>query len=86
MPVGTAVRAVVRSPDKAAPLGLLCLRVGAFTFYLFGFSSQHQTTNQSQSQVGGLSRTCHLSKQSELFIMHITSGQTHTVFTLFATV
>ena len=34
MPVNTAVRAVVRSPGKAAPLGLLCLRVGAFTFYI----------------------------------------------------
>ena len=32
MPVNTAVRAVVRSPDKAAPLGVLCLRAGAFTF------------------------------------------------------
>ena len=31
MPVNTAVRAVVRSPGKAAPLGVLCLRVGAFT-------------------------------------------------------
>ena len=31
MPVNTAVRAVVRSPGKAAPLGLLCLRVSAFT-------------------------------------------------------
>ena len=32
MPVLTAVRAVVRSPGKAAPLGVLWLRVGAFTF------------------------------------------------------
>ena len=32
MPVNIAVRAVVRSPGKAAPLGVLCLRVGAFTF------------------------------------------------------
>ena len=31
MPVNTAVRAVVRSPGKAAPLGVLCLRAGAFT-------------------------------------------------------
>ena len=34
MPVNTAVRAVVRSPGKAAPLGVLCLRVGAFTLRL----------------------------------------------------
>ena len=33
MPVNTAVRAVVRSPGKAVPLGVLCLRVGAFTFH-----------------------------------------------------
>ena len=29
----TAVRAVVRSPGKAAPLGVLCFRIGAFTFF-----------------------------------------------------
>ena len=34
MPANTAVRAVVRSPGKAAPLGVLCMRVGAFTFYV----------------------------------------------------
>ena len=34
MPVNTAVRAVVRSPAKATPLGVLCLRVGAFTLQL----------------------------------------------------
>ena len=33
MPVNTAVRAVVRLPDKAAHLGVLCLRVGAFTYF-----------------------------------------------------
>ena len=33
MPVNAAVRVVVRSPGKAAPLGVLCLRVGAFTFF-----------------------------------------------------
>ena len=33
MSVNTAVRVVVRSPGKAAPLGVLCLRVGAFTFF-----------------------------------------------------
>ena len=27
MPVNTAIRAVVRSPGKAAPLGVLCLRI-----------------------------------------------------------
>ena len=32
MPVNTAVRAVVRSHGKAVPLGVLCLRVVAFTF------------------------------------------------------
>ena len=31
VPENTAVRAVVHSPGKAAPLGGLCLRVGAFT-------------------------------------------------------
>ena len=31
MPVNTAVHAVVRSPGKAVPLGVLFLRVGAFT-------------------------------------------------------
>ena len=31
-PVNTAVRAVVRSPGKAAPLEVLRLRVGTFTF------------------------------------------------------
>ena len=34
IPVNTAVRAVVHSPDKAAPLGVLCLREGAFTVFL----------------------------------------------------
>ena len=33
-PVNTAVRTVVRLPGKAAPLRVLCLRVGAFTFFL----------------------------------------------------
>ena len=33
-PLNTAARAVVRSPGKAAPLGVLCLRKGAFTFLL----------------------------------------------------
>ena len=33
MSVNTAVRAVVRSPGKAAPLGVLRLRGGAFTFF-----------------------------------------------------
>ena len=32
MPLNTAVRAVVRVPGKTAPLGVLCLRVGAFTY------------------------------------------------------
>ena len=32
MPVNTAVRMVVHSPGKAVPLGVLYLRVGAFTF------------------------------------------------------
>ena len=32
MPVNTTVRAVVRSPGEAAPLGVLCVHVGAFTF------------------------------------------------------
>ena len=38
MLVNTAIRAVVRSPGKAAPLGVLCLRVGARTFssYVLG--------------------------------------------------
>ena len=35
MPVNTAVRAVARPPGKAAPLGVLCLRVGAFTFLFY---------------------------------------------------
>ena len=34
MPVNTAVRAVVRSTGQAALLGVLRLRVGAFTFVL----------------------------------------------------
>ena len=38
MPVNTAVRAVVRSPNKAVPLGVLCLRVGAFTVFFFSGS------------------------------------------------
>ena len=33
MPMNTAARAVVRSPGKAAPLGVLCLRVGTLTFF-----------------------------------------------------
>ena len=33
MPVSTPVRAVFRSPGKAAPLGVLCLRESAFTKY-----------------------------------------------------
>ena len=37
MPVNTTVRAVVRSPGRAAPLGVLCLRVGAFTFFFLYF-------------------------------------------------
>ena len=35
MPVDTAVRAVIRSPGMVAPLGVLCLRVGAFTLFVF---------------------------------------------------
>ena len=38
MPVNAAVHAVVRSPGKAAPLGVFCLR------YLFLFST-HQSGN-----------------------------------------
>ena len=34
MSVNTAVRAVFRSPGTAARLGVLCLRVGAFTIYI----------------------------------------------------
>ena len=33
MPGNTAVCAVVRSPGKAVLLGVLCLLVGAFTFF-----------------------------------------------------
>ena len=45
MPVNTAVRAVVRSPDKAAPLGVLYLRVDAFTTEVCSGSSRRYETH-----------------------------------------
>ena len=51
MPVNTAVRAVVRSPGKAAPLVVLCLRVGAFTFFFF--SSQVEVLTRAESESVG---------------------------------
>ena len=40
MPVNTAVRAVVRSPGKAAPLGVLGMRVGTLTsLYILRFET-----------------------------------------------
>ena len=59
MPVNTAVRAVVHSPGKALPLGLLCLRGGAFTLYHAAYSLRY------------FSYECHVSYPSGLETMYI---------------
>ena len=54
MLVNTAARAVVRSPGKAAPLGVLCLRVSAFTRDEYWVSFGESTgfgANSNQGQI-----------------------------------
>ena len=58
MPVNSAVRAVVRSPGKAAPLGVLCLRLGAFTYVLPSLIKPLSLTNACTCSWGWRNLLC----------------------------
>ena len=65
MPVNAAVGAVVPSPGNAAPLGVLCLRVGAFTFFCLAFCTAISRVVTVYEIMGSQSILGHSSKKGD---------------------